>query len=262
MEEAIKIHPHILAEFNYEHAEITAELEAVLRDVAKCEIRSPISGRVKEAKVEVGKYVEAGQTLAVLADDTVLEVEVALGGQDIRQWLPFEERTEQMAGGWFSGLRKVDCKMRWVEDPHVYWSGQLHRAVRYDPKTLTLVLAVRIDTAEDAHISGISTPLAEGMFCRVDIPGKTLRNVIRLPRLAVNSDQTVCIARDNHLRTIPVQILWERGNHVYIGKGLNNGDRVIVSRLVNPIEHTKLEIISTNKGAGTCGQHNFFALRP
>ncbi len=260
--EAIQTYPHVLLQAECEVAEATAKLEVVLQDLAKCEIRSPITGRVKEASVEAGKYVEAGQTLATLADDSMLEMEVALDGRDVRQWLRFEEQSTPRKSVWFHGLSKVACKVRWVEDTQGYWSGRLHRAVRYNPTTLTLTLAVRIDTANEAPKGNGSVPLAEGMFCRVEIPGKTLRDVVRLPKLAVTYDQTVHVSYNNRLRTVPVQVLRTRGDFVFIGNGLNNGDHVIISRLVNPFENMKLQLISTNKGVGKCVQQHCCALRP
>jgi hypothetical protein len=89
-------------------------------------------------------------------------------------------------------------------------------------------------------------PLVEGMFCTVDIPGWTMRDVYRLPRQAVSFENKVYLVNaNNRLETADVRVERIEGDYVYIGQGLNPGDTVILTRLIDPLENTLLEIADT-----------------
>ena len=81
------------------------------------------------------------------------------------------------------------------------------------------------------------------MFCSVDIPGKTLENVYRVLRWAVSFENTVYVSIDDRLKTVPVEIARSQGEDSLIAGGLNPGDRVIITRLVDPMENSKLTIL-------------------
>ena len=81
------------------------------------------------------------------------------------------------------------------------------------------------------------------MFCSVEIPGKILENVYRVPRWAVSFENTVYVAVDDRLKTIPVEIARSQGDEAYISEGLKPGDRVIITRVIDPMENTKLIIL-------------------
>ena len=76
--------------------------------------------------------------------------------------------------------------------------------VAFDPKTRTLTAAVRV-SAKNA-LSGDGLPLVEGMFCRVEIPGRILEQVVRLPRWAVSYEGNAYVVRDQRLHTTRVRV--------------------------------------------------------
>ncbi len=69
-----------------------------------------------------------------------------------------------------------------------------------------------------------------------------MRNVVRLPRWAVSFQNTAYIVRENRLKTVPVQTARVEGETTFVSSGLNPGDVVIVTRLVDPLENTIVEI--------------------
>jgi multidrug efflux pump subunit AcrA (membrane-fusion protein) len=85
-------------------------------------------------------------------------------------------------------------------------------------------------------------PLVEGMFCLVEIPGKTMSQVVALPRWAVSFEDTVYVVRNNRLKTVDVQVMRIQGEKAFISGGLQPGEQVIVTRLVNPLENTLVKI--------------------
>ena len=117
--------------------------------------------------------------------------------------------------------------------------------MEFDQQTRTLTVAVRVDVETATKKNPRSLPLVEGMFCSVEILGSTLDKVFRLPRQAVSFENTVYTAVDNRLRTVPVEVVRIDGEYAYVAQGLNVGDTVVTTRLIDPLENALLEI--TNK---------------
>jgi RND family efflux transporter MFP subunit len=226
--------------------QISQVLETAATNLERCEVRAPFNARIKSVALEKGQYVTPGQNVVTLADDAVLEIQVPLDSRDARKWLRFREDKTSGKTAWFSALEQVPCKISWTENNNGQtWDGRLHRVVKFDRQTRTLTVAVRVDAATANKKNHLSLPLAEGMFCSVKIPGRTLHSVFQLPRQAVSFDNTVYIAVDNRLKTVPVKVARVEGENAYVAVGLNAGDMVVTTRLIDPLENALLQI--TNK---------------
>jgi multidrug efflux pump subunit AcrA (membrane-fusion protein) len=95
-------------------------------------------------------------------------------------------------------------------------------------------------------------PLVEGMFCKVRIPGRVAENVVKLPAECVGFDRDASGFRSVYvaapaeggalrLKTVKVKESHMEGQDMYISEGLNPGDLVITTRLVNPLENSLVE---------------------
>ena len=178
----------------------------------------------------------------------LLEIQVPLDSRDARKWLRFNRDETNGNTTWFSNLEHVPCKISWTENNNGQtWDGRLHRITKFEQQTRTLIVAVRFDAKTALKKSPQSFPLVEGMFCSVKIPGKTLHNVFRLPRQAVSFDNTVHIAVKDRLKTVPVNVVRLDGENAYVSGGINTGDMVVTTRLIDPLENALLEITNRSK---------------
>jgi RND family efflux transporter MFP subunit len=218
----------------------------------RCRVVAPFAGRVKTVALEKGQYVTPGHNVITLADDTILEIQVPLDSNDAARWLRFDGGRARKDSAWFNGLEKTVCTIRWTEaDAPVTWTGRLNRIVNFDPQTRTLTIAVRVDPPSVQKNSYKTLPLVEGMFCAVIIPGQTLKKVIRLPREAVSFENTVYLAQQNRLKTVPVEVARIQGETTWVKAGINPGDMVITTRLIDPLENALLEIDKTQSTGGS-----------
>jgi len=206
----------------------------------RCRIRAPFSCRVDNLGVELGEYVLPGKKLLTLVDDSDLELVVSLDSGEALQWLRFSKPAED---GWFGEPEHVSCKILWTEDATIQAQGILDRIIRFDRKTRTLVLAIRLVPG-----SGGRLPVVDGMFCRVTIPGRTLSGVFALPVTALTVDQRVFVVRDSRLHGRTVHVVRRDNDTVFIDSGLDDGDEVVTTRLNNPLENT---LVTTTSSAGT-----------
>jgi RND family efflux transporter MFP subunit len=243
MGQAVIIYPLQIQEAESALAAARARLELTTINLDRCSVKAPFDGRIKMVAVESGQYVAPGQPVLTLADDSLLEILVPLDSRDARKWLRFEDAEVSETGAWFSHLKDEQVTIRWTEERGAhFWTGILHRVVAFDPRTRTLTVAVRIPSASAVSSNSADLPLVEGMFCQVEIPGRILSDVIRVPRWAVSFKNTVYISIDKRLKTVPVTVAYKTGDDVYISEGLAPMDLVITTRLVDPLEHTLLKV--------------------
>jgi RND family efflux transporter MFP subunit len=228
--------------------QIAQVLETAETNLERCEVRAPFNARVKSVSLEKGQYVTPGQNVVILADDSVLEIQVPLDSRDAREWLRFIGEKTDGKTAWFAGLEQVLCKIRWTENNNGQtWDGQLHRVVKFDQQTRTLTVAVRVYAETAMKKNPQSLPLVEGMFCSIKIPGRTLNSVFRLPRQAVSFENTVHLAVDNRLKTVPVKVARMESENAYVYGGLIAGDMVVTTRLIDPLENALLEITNNSQ---------------
>ena len=218
-----------------------ARHEQATLNVERATVSVPFDARIKLAAVEVDQYVTPGVPILTLADDSLLEISVPLDSQEARQWLLFEEKKEGDTA-WFGKLKPVECEVRWTDDDSYAWTGKLHRVERFDERSRTLTVAVRLTSADTAAPRPDALPLVDAMFCEVRIPGKTIPGVYCVPRSAVSFDGTVYVAVENRLKTVPVEIVHEQEDAALIQAGLQPGDLIITTRLVNPQENALLTV--------------------
>ena len=244
MASQITLYPIIIKEAKGGLASARARMTLAEINLKRCQVAAPFEGRVKSVGLETGQFVSPGQNVLTLANDSVLEIHVPIDSRDARKWLIFKSESSQSNGAWFADLAPLPCKIRWTENPKKHiWEGRLNRVVMFKQQTRTLTVAVRIEAAAAGRPDKTTLPLVEGMFCSVQIPGKTLEHVVRLPRWAVSFDQMVYIAdAESRLQTVPVHVARAEGESVYVSKGLNPGDTVITTRLIDPLENALLEV--------------------
>ena len=180
-----------------------------------------------------------------------MQIEVPLDGSDAFRWLGFGSESKSsgpVSMAWFSDVNPVPCKVGWTENEKNHAVGTLARISSFDEKTRTVKVVIDVDSKQFQN-KNISMPLVAGMFCRVEIPGNPMIQVVELPRRAVSFEDTVYVVKENRLHTVPVKVARVQNNNAYISEGLASGDKVITTRLVNPLEKSLVEIVKNFTGA-------------
>ncbi len=244
MARALALYPLQIQEINSSIEAAQARIAIATVNLERCRITAPFEGRVKSFAVEIGQIVSPGQPVITLADDASLEIQVTLDARDARRWLQLETTRSSVSGTWFSNPIPVSCRITWTDNPEAPpWTGKLDRVVQFNSQTRTLTVAVQFKPQEQTRHRDRSFPLVEGMFCRVDIPGKTLRNVVRLPRWSVSFENTVYVANDqSRLKTVAVTVVRSEGEDVFVSQGLSPGQTVVITRLSDPLENSLLAV--------------------
>jgi RND family efflux transporter MFP subunit len=241
LSQAVELYPMRINEAASALDSAEAQLDLAKTRLERTEVRALFDARVKEKQVELGQYVAPGAPVLTLANDAVLEISVSLDSRDARSWLQFDGDHSPNDSAWFGQIARVPCRISWTEDTGKhYWQGTLDRVEQFDQTTRTLTVAVRVDSP-DALSGEDRFPLVDGMFCQVDIPGATLKQVYRLPRWAVSFEGQAYVAEDKHLKTRDVEVVRSQGEESFVSQGLSPGDLVVTTRLVNPLPNSLLD---------------------
>jgi multidrug efflux pump subunit AcrA (membrane-fusion protein) len=113
------------------------------------------------------------------------------------------------------------------------WEGFVHRTEgEIDPRSRMVHVVVRVPDPYGKAAAVHGVPLAVGMFVDVVLEGLRAHGVFVLPRKALLEGQRVAVIGDgDKLSLRDVELLRATRENVVIGAGLEDGDRVVLTRL-------------------------------
>lgn len=183
---------------------IKASLDRLLLEKKKKKIRAPFDGIVMQKNADKGEWIDDGGMVAVVADDSLVDIVVNVPGGMLRFLQPgkklmIKSGTEKFTGEFLSFVPKGDVATR------------------------TFDVKIRLQN---------SAGLIEGMEARALVPSAEKREGLKAPRDALIDkfgQNVIWLVKDSTAKMVPVQVIGYDGMHVGIsGPGLENGDTVVV----------------------------------
>lgn len=183
---------------------IKASLDRLLLEKDKKQIRAPFDGIVMRKNADKGEWVDDGGTVAVIADDSIVEVVVNVPGGMLKYLEPGK-------------------KLAVKSDSEMFTGEFLSFVPKGDVATRTFDVKIRLQN---------SAGLIEGMEARALVPSAAKRASLSVPRDAVIDkfgQNVIWLVKDSAAKMVPVEVLGYDGMHVGItGPGLAEGDAVVV----------------------------------
>lgn len=199
------------------------QAEKARRDLERTEIVAPFDAGVRSANAEIGAVVAPGSILAELYSNGEIEVRLPLSLEDFG----FLDRDE-------SGNIRGDVVLKGRIGIREYeWKAVPARVdPEIDRKTLSAGVVVKVLESDDADF-----PLPPvGLFVDVRLGGKTMENVVEIPRRALLDGQRVIVADDkDRILFRDVRVVRADEKTVLIAEGLEAGERVVLTRLSAPV---------------------------
>lgn len=220
-------------------AAIEARLEAARADVKQAElnlertvIRAPFNAVIISATVNQGAQVTAQSILGKLAGSDRYHVE-ALLPMDRLEWIHIPEKPDNRGSRATvtAGNDRVVDGLVFKLLPDLQPGGLLSRVIIVieDPLDLTT------DNAE-------RRPLLLGDYVTIQIQGRTLDDVFTIEREHLKDGSKVYIADEgDRLEIRDIKVLWSGAQHV-LARGLNEGDKLIISDVPAPVEGMELRV--------------------
>ena len=200
-------------------------------DLDRTEIRAPFNAVIQSRDVELGQYVNRAQSVALLYGADEVEVRVPLA---IRQLgflnVPLGQRGE------ISEEHAPDVLLTGMYGGQKYnWPGKLVRIeASIDPSSNTVQTIIRVSqpsTDDEQDENGLRTiPLPIGLYVEADIQGRTVENIISLPRSVIrNNNQVLIVDAENKMYYREVEIFRLEEQQVLISSGILPGERICIS---------------------------------
>lgn len=222
------------------------DLEQAKLDLDRTAVRVPFNAVVRERHVEFGAQVSPGSALASLVGTETYWIQV-LVPLDQLHWIRVpdvnspEGSTVRIAqtAAWGRGVRRTGRVERLMAD--------------LEPEGRMARLLVAVEDPLDLKAEpGARHPLVLGSYVRVGIEGRTLQDMVCVPRTALHDGQHVWVmGPGDELEVREVTVVWAGNDHVCVREGLNPGDRLITSDLAAPVEGMALRAAGEADGEPT-----------
>ncbi len=223
--------PHI-RQAEAELAGAQAQLDEAKLDLERTTLSLPFDGRIIEESVEVGQYISFGKTVAKVYGTEVMEIPVPLEDHQLA-W--FDVPRENGFNGQDGAEAIVRTRFGGSE---LEWAGRIVRTQGVVDPTSRMVHVV----VEISQSSGQAQSLLPGMFVEIEIFGKTLLNVFALPNRALRNGNQVWVNASDKLMIRDVTIARRTKVVCYVSKGLETGDKIIVSSINSVTDGMKVRI--------------------
>lgn len=211
-----------------------ARLEQARINLGKTKIRSPYSGLVVNRKINLGQYITKGTIIGEVMSIDFAEVRLPLSSKQ----LEFLDITKFGAQH-----KKINVLFSNTSKKQNYvWNGYIIRSEGVvDSITRSHYLVARINDPYGIKNNQLPT-IKMGTFVLAKISGKTLNNIFKVPKrlLRRNNEVLVTDISGRYLSYQKVNIIHQDDEYIYISKGLKEGDQLIISNLIDPIDGTKV----------------------
>lgn len=215
-----------------------ASLARAELDLERTEVLAPFPARVKQKRVALGEYVARGQTLATGYGIDTVDVRLPLPDDE----LAYLELPLAFQGGAVDGP-EVTLWTNFAGERRE-WTGRIVRTEgEIDPRTRMVVAVAQVDDPYGIGDEAGRAPLSVGLFVHADLAGKTLHDVIEVPRTALrDGDVLYTVDADSRLHLRTAQVV-RRGDAVaHLAPTLPEGERVVVSPLEVATEGMRVRV--------------------
>jgi len=226
-----------------------ADLDQAVADLNKTTIIAPYNGLVSSKNTDIGQYVTTGASIAETFAVDYAEVRLPIPETKIA-FLDLPSHTSNLTSADnMESAPEVDLVSR-IGNQDYHWTGKLSRTEGVlDTRTRVLFSVVQIadpynlNSRNSGNNEWNDEPLRIGTYVNATIRGRMLEDVIVLPRYTLQANSIIWTAdAEGRLRPKTVEVLTINGDDVYISSGLENGDRVILTRLENPLNGSPVQI--------------------
>lgn len=226
---------------------VVERLGAALRkaetDLQRTRLVAPFDAFVGNVNAERGMRIGPSDRVATLSGTTALEAQVTL---------PTDAYGRLASDG--QGILGRPAEVVWnLGGTQLSYPAHVERVIdRIDTAAGGVGIYVRLDG------NFVDAPLRPGAFVQVKVPDRTYQSVVQLPPTALHGeDRVYVINAENRLDIRTVQVVSRDGGAVYIGAGLEDGDKVVTTRFQEIGPGLKVSIrgeATSPEGAGSTGQ--------
>ncbi|MBC8479421.1 MAG: efflux RND transporter periplasmic adaptor subunit [FCB group bacterium] len=202
-----------------------ATLQLAENNLNRTRITAPFDGIIMDKSVSPGQYISPGSRLGSIFATRAFEIKIPLT----------EAELARLQNPVDSSGRKTQIPVKITSgspESEAHWSGYLDRFEGFLDAQTRMIEAVVVVPKPYEYDS----PLYLGMYVKVEIPGKSLQNVYKIPNAAIRADDTIWIARESRLLIRKIKPLWSDEEFTYSLNSIHSGEKLIISSLNYAVE--------------------------
>ncbi len=228
-----------------------AGVERAKRNLAKTEIRAPFDALVKMKNINMGSYLTQGKLIGELYGTETAEIRLPITPNSF-SYLDLNRLDS----------RKLNIEAQYGDIQINHWAAKLVRnegIIDKDNRMIYLIAEVDdpynlkspLDKSSIKSITSLSTSspsltlpvLQFGTFVTTTIQGKKVKDVIKLPRHVVRSEQVIVVDSQNKTQTRQVNVVRSDNENAYVIGGLEDGEFVSLIRSDSLIDGTEVKTV-------------------
>ncbi|MDH3884772.1 MAG: efflux RND transporter periplasmic adaptor subunit [Desulfobacterales bacterium] len=210
-----------------------ADLQKAKLNLARTRIRAPFNAIVRAKQVDIGSQVSSQEHLAELVGTDTYWIRASIP-IDRLSWILIPGNPAGSGArvriSYRNGYELAGTVIKLLGDLET--EGRMAR------------ILVEVQDPLGLKIKGkYQLPLLIGEYVRIEIEGRELQNVYRIPRSALRDDSNIWIASDDgRLEIRSVKTLWRDAQTVVLAEGLEPNSRLIVSDLAVPVNGMPVKV--------------------
>lgn len=190
-----------------------AKLNEAQNRLIRSSVMAPFNGRVVSKNVSVGQYLNVGGRIGELLNLDELEIATPIPSSELH-WLNEESSDYDHPVQKPTSIIGKSVKLGFLAPVSKDALGTIKRVSAFlDDGTRSLTAFIQLNSIP---LMGESTQkILPGSFCQVRFKGKMMRDVLKVPRSSLKLSK-IQVVRDNHLKILPVEIIRDEGEQVYV----------------------------------------------
>lgn len=231
-----------------------AQRDRAQLQLEKTRIEAPFDGFIRQEQVGLGQLVTPQSQLVELIGNATFWVEASLPVKQLdRIHIPgFNTEAEQ--GSAVRVIQQLGAQ-RIERQGHV---SRLYGDLDENGRMARILIEVddplRLDSTEAAAHETPALPLLLSAYVEVVIDTPAQENLVKVPWRALREGDEVYVFRDGKMQIQPIEIAWQTPEALYVAEGLQDGDRLVISPISNPVDGMKLrraEQVRQSQGGNT-----------
>ena len=217
-------------------AKLTAEKADVRKaqlDLSRTRIRAPFNAIIRAKHVDIGSQVSIQERLAELVgtDEYWIQASIPV---DRLEWITIPQRPAEPGS-----------KVRVLHRNGYEITGKVIRLLG-DLEAEGRMARILVEVQDPLKLKKKETNqpgLLIGEYVRIEIEGRRLQDVYRIPRTALRDNSMIWVATpDSKLEIRRVETIWRDAETVLLREGLKSDEKIIISDLPAPIVGMPVQI--------------------
>ena len=228
-----------LAQARADVATARANLELAQVRLERTTITAPFNAIITQRNTDLGNVIDMQETLATLISTDEYWIDAEIPAAHL-QWLQVPDTKKEISGS------KAQVTLNKGRGERIGVLSNFTGVINDKSRMANILISVSDPLSLNAETPENAPPLTLSDYLHVTLWGRDLNNAAKLPLNYIRDKHTIWLERDGKLVIQPVTISYEDRYFAYVSGGLNQGDHIITSNILTPINGMDITVRGEN----------------